>query len=393
MADLHDPFLDSPAQGRILTALTPKDLLDHNRDIDDVHMVVVDVPPQLVGQAPVALIGMHHGRDDILLSANDTNGAAVCFREEIPGVFISAALVEVPGVYIEDQLPENLRVGTQTTVRYDPLIQHVVQHAFVTAVRLLEMDIQMASLQYNSAVKLYTVLNLLFKMAYLADTIERNPMDKVERPKARKDEKLKTGVEAFTVDELRYIFKCLDGEPLKWRALVRLMVDTGIRRGECCGLTWENVDFVNNQITIAQSLNYTKDAGVFVSMPKNGKRRVIDVGEEVMELLRQLRREQADIAISKYVFTQDGTADAMFPQSPEHYMRMFSRRYGVQHMHPHKLRQSFASIAITNGADVVSVSEILGHADTAITLRTYAHASEESRKKASNIFREALGNA
>ena len=235
--------------------------------------------------------------------------------------------------------------------------------------------------------------NLLFKMAYLADTIERNPMDKVERPKARKDEKLKTGVEAFTVDELRYIFKCLDGEPLKWRALVRLMVDTGIRRGECCGLTWENVDFVNNQITIAQSLNYTKDAGVFVSTPKNGKRRVIDVGEEVMELLRQLRREQADIAISKYVFTQDGTADAMFPQSPEHYMRMFSRRYGVQHMHPHKLRHSFASIAITNGADVVSVSEILGHADTAITLRTYAHASEESRKKASNIFREALGNA
>ncbi|MBR4132734.1 MAG: tyrosine-type recombinase/integrase, partial [Oscillospiraceae bacterium] len=57
------------------------------------------------------------------------------------------------------------------------------------------------------------------------------------------------------------------------------------------------------------------------------------------------------------------------------------------------LRHSFASIAITSGADVVSVSEILGHADTAITLRTYAHASEESKKRASNIFRKALERA
>ena len=246
---------------------------------------------------------------------------------------------------------------------------------------------------HASAVKLYVILNLLFKMAYLADTIERNPMDKVQRPKARKDEKLKKEVEAFTIGELRYIFECLEGEPLKWRALVRLLVDTGIRRGECCGLTWENVNFKRNQITIAQSLNYTKDSGVYVSTPKSGKRRVIDVGSDVMDLLRQLRREQAETAISQYVFTQDGSAEPMFPQSPERYMQMFSKRYNVDHMHPHKLRHSFASIAITSGADVVSVSEILGHADTAVTLRTYAHANEESKKRASNIFREALKQA
>lgn len=51
---------------------------------------------------------------------------------------------------------------------------------------------------------------------------------------------------------------------------------------------------------------------------------------------------------------------------------------------------TFASIAITNGADVVSISEILGHADTAITLRTYSHANNESRKRASDIFLSAI---
>ena len=61
-------------------------------------------------------------------------------------------------------------------------------------------------------------------------------------------------------------------------------------------------------------------------------------------------------------------------------------------MHPHKLRHSFASIAITNGADVASVSEKLGHSDKAVTLRMYTHANEESIKRASQIFREALKN-
>lgn len=71
-------------------------------------------------------------------------------------------------------------------------------------------------------------------------------------------------------------------------------------------------------------------------------------------------------------------------------MRQFSNTYGVDNMHPHKLRHSFASVAITNGADIASVLEILGHADKSTTMRVYAHASEESRKKAKEIFQNAM---
>ena len=62
----------------------------------------------------------------------------------------------------------------------------------------------------------------------------------------------------------------------------------------------------------------------------------------------------------------------------------------IEDFHPHKLRHSFASVAITNGADVASVSETLGHADKAVTLRMYTHADAESQKRASEIFRQAL---
>ena len=56
----------------------------------------------------------------------------------------------------------------------------------------------------------------------------------------------------------------------------------------------------------------------------------------------------------------------------------------------HELRHTFASIAITNGADVASVSEKLGHSDKAVTLRMYTHAGQESMRRSSQIFRDAL---
>ena len=54
------------------------------------------------------------------------------------------------------------------------------------------------------------------------------------------------------------------------------------------------------------------------------------------------------------------------------------------------LRHTSASAAITNGADVVSVSQRLGHADTAVTLRMYAHANEEGIRRAGQTVRDAL---
>lgn len=177
------------------------------------------------------------------------------------------------------------------------------------------------------------------------------------------------------------------------QALVRLLIDTGIRRGECCGLQWCDVDFKANTITISGNLCYTPQKGVYLDTPKNGHIRTVDVDPAVMNLLRSLRSEQASKAISMWVFTQEGSAEPMHPQSPTRYLKKFSQRYNIPDLHPHKLRHSFASIAITNGADIASVSEKLGHSDKAVTLRMYTHADQESMKRASQIFRNALKEA
>ena len=117
---------------------------------------------------------------------------------------------------------------------------------------------------------------------------------------------------------------------------------------------------------------------------------MIDISDDAADLLRQLRIEQSRACISPYVFSQDGRAEPMHPTSPTRYFKKFGERYGIDHFHPHKLRHTFASIAITNHADVASVSEKLGHANKGITLKMYTHANAESIKVAGDIFRNAL---
>lgn len=219
------------------------------------------------------------------------------------------------------------------------------------------------------------------------------PMNKAKRPKSRKGELKERDVEAYTTEEVQRIFAALENEPLKWRVSLRLLIDTGIRRGECCGLQWKDIDSKANTITIAGNLCYTPQKGIYLDTPKSGKVRTIDVDPEIISMLRELRREQASQAISTYVFTQQNSPEPMHPQSPARYMQKFSKRYSVPGLHPHKLRHTFASIAITNGADVASISEKLGHSDKAVTLRMYTHADQESMKRASQIFRDALKKA
>ena len=255
----------------------------------------------------------------------------------------------------------------------------------------LLVDFQRAGYAHATAVKLYNILNGLFEMAFLDDSLPMNPVTKLKRPAPRKGEQPKEESDkAYTVKELGYILSCAAQEPLQWQTYISLAADTGLRRGECCGLQWSDIDFKAGTVTVRRNLQYTAAAGVYATSPKNGKVRVVDVGPDVLALLKHLREEQAQSCISKWCFTQEETAEPMHPQSPTRYFQKFGKRYNVKDFHPHKLRHSSASIAIVHGADVVSVSERLGHSDTAVTLRMYAHANEESIRRAGQIVRDVL---
>ncbi len=253
---------------------------------------------------------------------------------------------------------------------------------------------QNTGLKISSVTKLYCILRLIFKKAYLEDMISKNPMDKVIKPKATKAEgKEAKNVEFYTEEELIRIMDLIEQEPLQWRTYIRLLIDTGCRRGEACGLRWCDVDFEDNCVVFAPTLAYTPEAGIYLDTPKNGKARKVYIDPEITELLKKLKKSQKVTTFDKkgYVFTQsEDSSLPMHPDTPTRYFKNFGDRYHMNRFHPHKLRHSFVSIALTNGADPVSVSQKVGHSDVAVTLRVYSHASDNSQKRANDIFRSAL---
>ena len=265
-------------------------------------------------------------------------------------------------------------------------------------------------LSHQTQIGIYVTLNQLLKMAYLSDLIMANPMDKVKRPRQPKSELKDQPIKAYTEEELKRIRERIKTEPVKWQAFINFMMDTGCRSGEVCGLKWEKIDFDNCSAVIDNNCCYTKQKGVYEDTPKGGKARTVYFSVNTAALLKEHQKRQktetknrekrlekdhkpldiTKIALPRYVFTEKGYSTPMHPQTPTRYFKKLEKLYGIEDFHPHKLRHSFASVAITRGADVASVSEVLGHADKGTTLKMYTHASEESKRRAAQIFQAAL---
>ncbi len=247
---------------------------------------------------------------------------------------------------------------------------------------------------HGTVQKVHVVLSSLFKTAKKAKVIQTNPMLDVDKPDPRPDEVIKNEAElALSAGELSYVLDCISKEPLKWQAFIALAADTGARRGELCGLLWKDVDWKSGMVRIEGNLQYTKAKGVYRTIPKTKKVREVDLGPDALTILRAWRTEQSEKCISQWVFTQENSPEPMFPQSPTRYFRKFGERYDIPNFHPHILRHTSASLALTSGAaDIKSIADRLGHSE-AVLLKKYAHSTDESRRRAGQAVRDAARDA
>ena len=269
---------------------------------------------------------------------------------------------------------------------------------------------QASELSHSTVLGIYVTANQLFQMAYMEDAIERNPLDKVKRPRQKKDDK-RSDPPRFTVAEVKQIKKALQNEPLKWQALIGILITTGMRRGEVCALTWDKVNFSERTITIDGNLGYTPEAGIYREKPKTESgNRVVPMTSEVTDVLRRYKAEQKEsvekrtarlekdhkplefkkITIPNYVFTVKGASDPIYPDTVNRYFRCFGEKYGIADFHPHKLRHTAISIMLENGVPEVTVAAIAGHEDASVTHKIYAHASEDGKKEAIRTLENAI---
>lgn len=243
----------------------------------------------------------------------------------------------------------------------------------------------------KTLVHYHRLLNSLFEKAVKWNVMFDNPCRHVEAPKLVRHE-----AKFLDEEQTRQLLTELETAPYQYRVMVNMLLFTGARRGEICGLRWSDIDFEKGTVHIKNNSLYLPDYGMYEDTPKTESSvRTINVPEEVVELLREHRKHQAfdkarlgDKWIdSGMVFTQVNGMP-IHPSTISKWLAKFCKQRRLPHINPHMLRHTSATLLLMQGLPIKAVSGRLGHSQTATTSDIYGHCLES----VDEIAAEALGN-
>lgn len=159
------------------------------------------------------------------------------------------------------------------------------------------------------------------------------------------------------------------------RYVMLLSMYTGMRFGECLGLTWDCINFKNKTIKIDRGFDYRFTQEFTDGKTRNAKR-VIAVSDKLLEILKLIPKNGERLFP---VMSNNSVNYALF--------RALTRAGINKKITFHALRHTHASILLSQGIQLLTVSKRLGHADPTITLQTYAHILKEKEAEENEIIR------
>ena len=224
----------------------------------------------------------------------------------------------------------------------------------------------------------YTCMESMLSVAVQLEVLDRNPMERVQRPKVKRP-KIKVLSEERAVELLR----ALADEPnMCYRAAVLLALLCGLRLGEVGELKLSDVDWENGTIDISRALKYAPQAGNFSGDPKTeSSERNIALPMGMMVVLHETREYQEECRrMVPHLWQGEGwivhgwDGRQLHHDTPSKWFRKFADAHGFQGVRFHDLRHTHASILLANNMDIVAVANRMGHSDASTTLRIYAHA-------------------
>lgn len=229
------------------------------------------------------------------------------------------------------------------------------------------------SLSPKSVRSIFCMLKMCINAAYEEHLVD-NFIDNIKLPKIfTKDIRILTPKEQFILETE------IENSNNKNDIGILICLYTGIRIGELCALTWNDIDLIRGFMTINKTMYRVKineglsKTQITISNPKSPKsQREIPIAAFLLDKLSQLKKDNG------YVINRNGKYI-----EPAVYSRYFNRllnRIGLQHMNFHGLRHSFAVRALELGVDIRTLSELLGHSSVSTTLNFYGHSLPEHKR-------------
>lgn len=207
--------------------------------------------------------------------------------------------------------------------------------------------------------------------------VDRNPFQGLTLPTGKAKKAI-----ALTVEQARALLIAARGDRLE--VALRLMLSLGLRRGEICGLRWEqDVNLTTGTLTVNGTLQYVRGHGLIWGEPKtDAGRRTIKLPPALVAALKwhkqQQEREHELMGTlwrdSGYVFVSPTNGGPLNSQGIYDTFKRAAAAAGLpKEATPHTLRHSCASFLHAEGASIKKISTYLGHANTTITSNIYLH--------------------
>lgn len=216
------------------------------------------------------------------------------------------------------------------------------------------------------------ILNTAVKWGYLYTNINQN----VTPIKVHKKE-----IQCYSPEDVEKLIEVLQNEPIKYQAIIMLALDSGCRRGELTGLTWNDIDFKKSTIDINKVTQYVTGYGIFEKTTKSDtSNRIVYITPTTLQILKKYKSEQHKLKLllgnkwqnSNRVFTTDYGGD-MHPDTPSKILEKLIKKYNLKRITFHGLRHTSISLQITSGIQSQIISKRAGHSSVSVTHNIYSH--------------------
>jgi len=181
-------------------------------------------------------------------------------------------------------------------------------------------------------------------------------------------------------DEARRFLEAITNEPdIRIKAVLIVDLFTGLRRGELCGLQWDEIDFIDNQINVRRASQWVGGQGVITVGAKNESTRSIKVSQFVMDTLKEYKKWWVSYRFSlgdawkgevnRLFIQSDGKP--LFPSTVNYWLKKFIEKNKFPHITPHSLRHTFATLQLASGVDIKTLQSRTGHSRPSVLLDIY----------------------
>lgn len=277
-------------------------------------------------------------------------------------------------------------VKKSTFAAYSLIVETHLQPAFGNLTAVTEKDVQDFVLQkLNGGLSQKTikdmliVLRMILKFGAKKNYCVYAPID-VIFPTDRERQEL----EVLSIANQKKIMRFVE-ENFTFRNLgIFICLSTGIRIGEICALTWDDIDTDNGVIHIRKTIQriYVKENGIkktelLIDTPKTAtSMRDIPMIKDLYEILKPLKK-----VVNNDYFVLTNEATPTEPRTYRNYYKKLLDKLGIPPIKFHGLRHSFATRCIESKCDYKTISVILGHSNISTTLNLYVHPNYEQKKK------------